>query len=295
MPEYTHASIALGPSASTLFDAHATETLDPQTVSRLIEAAQDVPVTDDGERITYGRTPESEAAMERLVMAFLPMLHRASRRGQANMGKEDAFATAYEAFVLAVRRHDTAGDVHFTRTISTIVYRTVADAARTSDIVTVTEDVSLRYWRLIHKHGGDVDAAYAECRATNNGFTPYTFLAAHRAISATHSFDASLPASAYAVSTPGPEEAVIEADLVDWLFGLVEVDAESILRLRFGFQDASSETLRATHGYRVGELLDDAQAAHCLGLTRPTAQRKRSKAIDAMRVGMQQLADEELA
>jgi len=292
MSVYTSALTAQDTSATNLYRASSTETLDPQTVTDLIDVVQSVTVSTEGDRTVYGRTPEADAAMERLVMAFLPMLHRAARRGYANMGEEDAFATAYEAFVLAVRRHDTAGSVHFTQTASTIVSRAVADAARTSDIVTVTEDVSLRYWRLMHKHGGDVEAAYAECRETHNGFTPYTFLAAHRAIAATESFESALFDAAQAQMTAGPEESVVEADLVRWLFTLVDEDAESLLRLRYGFTDSHSELLRASHGYRVGELLDDGQAAHCLGLTRPTAQRKRTKALDAMRAGMQLLADE---
>jgi hypothetical protein len=295
MSEHTSDFAAQDAYAFDLYKVSSTESLSPETVNELITAAQDVTVTVTDDRTVYGTTPESDAALARLTTAFLPMLHAAARRGASNLGREDAFATAYEAFIGAVRRHDVDGEVHFLRTASVIVTRAVADAARVSDMITVKEDVSRRYWKLMHKHGGDVEAAYAECREEANGFTPYTFLAAHHAISTTESLDFGNADALHPATMPGPEEAAVEADLVNWLFGLVDDKSESLLRLRFGFQDAYTETLRATFGYRVGELLDDAQAGHCLGLPRSTAQRRRTKAIQTMRDGMQQLADEELS
>lgn len=278
-------------ATSNLHAATSTETLTAAEVTSLIATAQDIPVsvsTDaDGHEVTrYSPTADADAALTRLVTAFLPAMHRAARRGEDNLGTEDAFAVAYEAFVLAVRRHDPEGPAHFIQTISTVLFRAVADASRMGDLVSVKEDVSLRYWRLMGKHDHNVNAAYAECVATNNGFNPSTFLAVHAAVGATADID----------MTP---DLVDEDDFVNtiatreyalWLLSQTADVQESILRLRYGFDDSATSNLLAAWNadesrvlLSVGDVLDDLQVADVLGMARSTVNRQARQALSSMR------------
>lgn len=280
----------------------ATENLSVIEQCELIAAAQAVPLTivihDGVEQLVYGRTPASDAALERLTTAFLPALHKAARAAKV-LDPEDAFGVALAEFVAAVRRHDPASGVPFSATISTVLFRAVADADRTSDLITVRENVAARYWRLMHKHDHNLEAAYAECRDTRNGFDPATFLAVHRAIGTTESLDLMdldgtdcAAARAIASPVPGPEEQIVQIQLVAWLLALVSDRQEAIVRLRYGFADHTTENLRLVAGYRAGEDLSDVQVAHALITPRPTVQREKSKALSTMRAALQDLINE---
>lgn len=274
----------------------------------LIRAAQDVPVIvttdeDGAEQVSYGATPASEAALERLTLAFLPMLVRASRVSQ-RLTDEDALGTVMLEFLEAVRRYDLASDLPFHRTIRVILWRRIHDSDRTSDIVVVKEKVAADYWRLLRRHNDDVNAAYAECRDTSNGLDPMTFLAVHRVMTSMETLDALDSggdlggverAVAWELADPSPtaETLVIEADYMRWLFNLVTLRQETILRLVYGFCDPATENLRQEAGYRIGELLSDRQAGHALGgLPQQTVNRDRLKALKTMREAIQALVDE---
>lgn len=298
----------------SLSAATATEFLSVTDQARLIAAAQDVPcqiVTDaDGtERVVYGQTPAAERALEELTRAFLPLLHKAARSSKV-LDEDDAFGLALAEFVAAIRRHDTTSDVPFSAVLPTVLRYAISDADRTSDLIVVRENVAARYFRLMHKHEGSVEAAYGECRDTANGFDPATFLAVHRAIGSPASLDGApgeydgtmsdgltagqfnAQEAALADRTPGPEETAVAADLVRWLFTLTDDRQESILRLRYGFCDLATENLRLAAGFRTGEDLSDAQVAVAAHLSRPTVQREKTKALATMRAALQGLVDE---
>lgn len=299
-------------SSALSYDA-ATEFLSVDAQLRLIAAAQDVPTeviaeADGTERVVYGKTPASEAAMEQLTTAFLPLLRKIARSSKV-LDEDDAFGLVLVEFVQVVRRHDLTLGIGLAPVLSTVLRYAISDADRTSDLIVVRENVAARYFRLLHKHEGNVEAAYAECRDTANGFDPATFLAVHRAIGAPDSLDAAGvngweggvaggalltegTEAALADRTPGPEETAVQADLVRWLFTLVEDRAESVLRLRYGFTDLATENLRLAAGFRTGEDLSDAQVAVATHLTRPTVQREKAKALATMRAALQGLVDE---
>lgn len=281
--------------------AMPTEFLSVARQLELIAAAQTAPVeltvSEDGtETLRYGANTASEAALDELVRAFLPVIGKEARRSK-RLDFEEAEAVLLAEFVATVRLHDLSSPVPFSKTIGTILSRKISDTDRTSDLVPVKESVAVYYWRLMHRHDGDVAAAYEEVKATANGISPATFLSVHAIVSGVDSIDvsagerdvtATAAAHEYAFGGSFEDRVALRAE-VDWLFTLVGDRAETILRLVYGFADSATETIRLAHGFRIGEELTDSQAAHVLSLTRPTAQRERVKALALMRAAIEQL------
>lgn len=288
---------------TNLYDIPATESLSLETMWELIADVQDVPLTittdsDGNEHVTYGKTPASEAGMERLTTAFIASIRKACRASKV-LDTEDAFSVALTEFVAAVRRYDLGSDVPFSATIGTILRNKLSDADRTSDIIVIKENVAARYWRLMHKHDHDLQAAYEECRDTANGFDPSTFLAVHRALNVA-AWEALVDKdggavidTATAVRELGPEAAVVEADLVEWLFTRVDDRQETVLKLRYGFVAPATESLLVDSGFHLGEVLTDIAVAEVSGIGRATVQREKAKGLSLMREALNELIEEE--
>ena len=282
--------------------AAPTEFLSVEEQAALIGDAQDVPVEivvdEDGtERAVYGRTAASEAALDRLTRAFLPAIHKAARASKAQTF-EEAESVVLEAFVNAVRRFDLTSSVPFSATISTILFRAVSDSDRTSDLIVVSEAVAARYWRLIHKHDGDVAAAYEEAqRETSHHLGGATFLAVHNIIGGLGSIDPLIAADDegsarfYLAATEGHEAQIVDRDRIRRLFDVVSEQEGTIVRLAYGFSDSATETLRVAHGFSDGECLSDLAISEVVGLGRATTNRRRLGALAAMKADL--LNDEE--
>lgn len=269
-------------------------------------------------QVLFGRTPAVEAAEERLVMAFLPAIKRAARTSKVQ-DTEDALGNVLEEFLRAIRKYNTADDVPFHAVVGRILASHISDTDRTSGVIRIPEAPAARYWRLMHTHSMDVESAYRACQDTATGIAPMSFLAIHHAMTGALSLDyrpanagdvmreggegghfnaeygAGPLGEASRIVTPGPEERAVEQHLISWLFTLVSATQETILRLIHGFMDSPTETVRFDAGYKTGQELDDGQAAHALGMSRPTVQRQKSTALKTMREAMQALVLEEEA
>lgn len=311
-----------------------TQFLDNDELTRLITAAQDVPTVqiteDDGiEKTTYWNTPEAAAALEELTRAFLPLIHRiANTAGQYGNGipEDDALQICLEEFISVVRRYQPGSALPFQAGLATVLARKLSDTQRVSDLVVVKENVSARYWQLMHKHGLETRPrddvfrdAYAECKDTANGFDPDTFLRAHQAISGASSFDGtSLRDSSrgYGTSggsasgktsyidtrvdrmlmeagaiTDGPEDATVQSDVVRYLFTLVSEREQQVLRLRYGFSDPATQNARLRAGFRADRdelVMSDREVAQVLGSTTPTVNRLRHQALATMRAALEE-------
>ena len=291
-----------------LYSAPATEFLTVGDQRTLIAAAQDVAVDvfsdpDGEERITYGTTPASEAAMSHLTTSFIAAIRKAAARSTM-LGHDEAFAVALAEFVEAIRRHDLDADLPFSATIATVMAWAVQRADRSSDLVVVRDTVAKVYWRIMHAHDLDAAAAYATCRNTVNGLSPSTFMAVHCVLGGVDSIDPILraedddraPRHALAAAVGSDEASVVQADLVDWLWTLVSARQQAILRLRFGFRDDATEILRLDYGFRMGEeLTDEAIAAVLVGMGRSTVQKERIRALRIMRDALEALDAEGVA
>lgn len=286
--------------------AAATEFLSVEEQAVLITAAQDVPVEiavdEDGtEHPVYGRTSAAEAALDRLTTAFMPAILKAARGSKAQ-DEDDALGTALEEFVKAVRSHDVTAKVPFSATISTILFRAMSDTDRTSDLIVISEAVAARYWRLLHKHEGDVAAAYEDAKAsTDSHLGASTFLAVHNIIGGIGSLDPIVasdedaPARYIIAATDGHEAMIVDKAEIDYLFTLVSAEEGQIVRLAYGFVDDATENLRVANGFRLGECLSDQQISGCLPLGRATVNRRRLGALAAMKAALVAARAEESA
>lgn len=272
----------------------------------LIAAAQDVPVTietgDDGaEVVRFGRTREADAALTRLVQAFSPLIKSVARTSKV-LDYDEAEATCYERFLQAVREFDPAVIRSFSAAVRAMLRMEISDKDRTSDLIQVKENVAARYFRLIHKHDGDVAAAYEECRLTANGFDPASFLAIHRAIGIesidraadSRDFrDFSRQETSLTDQTVNFDEALAQADLVRWAFTKVTEREATVLRLRYGFDDLATENIRSAAGFlndKSDMVMSDREVAQCLRSSTATVNRIRREALAVMRAAMDDLA-----
>lgn len=307
-----------------------TQFLDNDEITRLITTAQDVPTVqiteDDGtETTTYWNTAEADAALEELTRAFLPLIHRIAGTAKQNgIPEDDALQICLEEFISVVRRYRPGSALPFQAGLATILARKLSDTERTSDLVVVKENVSARYWQLMHKHGLEnrprnevFRDAYNECKNTANGLDPATFLSAYRAISGYDGFEGTaaigdstgggkgdqdgtrssaehrmdrlmMEAGAF---TDGPENATVQADVVRYLFTLVSERQRQILRLRYGFSDPATQNARLAAGFRADRdelVMSDREVAQVLGSSTPTVGRQRHEALATMRAALEE-------
>lgn len=295
-----------------MIDLPTTEFINPAEIPGLIatiQATKTTRVKEDGSvEVVYESTRDSESAFETLLSAFKPLFRRLLRSRQySRISAEDAEAVLLMEFIAAIRAHDPEGRPFLT-SIGTILSRRLSDENRTNGTVHVPGTVGALYLALVKKHEGSVEAAYEECRTTANNFDPSTFLAVHRAYAAIDSLDLDdsedgegNPIYGYTDSshekhaTPGPEESLVQADLVRWLFTKVDSRKETILRLRYGFDDVDSQNLRLAAGFRDDAeslVMSDREVAQTLRSSTQTINRQRNLALSTMREAMQSLVDE---
>ena len=291
---------------TTILDTTAHEGfLTEAQADHYIRVAQSAPYNLDTE--TYGTTPEADDALEKLTRAFLPLIHSVARTSKI-LEFEDALMTCLEEFVSVVRRYEVGSALPLKAGLRTILLRKLGDTGRTSGLIVVKENAAARYRQLMDRHDWDLEAAYAECRDTNNGFTPDTFMAVHNALGV-DTLDVSkgtafgrndysymdggtnndaAAESALADPTPSPEDLTVQAETIRYLFAQVDPKAETILRLSYGFSDLATDNLRLAAGFRAdGSPMSDRDVATVLGMRTPTVNRHRNIALATMRASLE--------
>lgn len=257
-----------------------------------------------------GGTAQVEEAQERLVLAFLPAIKRAARIAK-QQDPDDATAMALEEFWRAVMDFDLRDDsLPFHAAISIRMMNHITSASHEAGLIAVPHTTASRWWSILRAHDHDMDQAFAACRRGDTEMTSETFLAVYHALFGVDSMTPAVSTEGFTEEghdgeyhragmtmagspVPGPEERVVEEHLVSWLFTLVDDRQESILRLIYGFTDGPTDSIRLLAGYPTGLDLSDAQAAHALGLSRPTVQRQKTNALRIMRAAMQELVDDD--
>lgn len=287
----------------TIFSGN-TESLSVPEQFALITDIQNVPTTNythaDGSTYTiYGVTPASEAAGERLMAAFMPAIRSAARRTKLRGNEEEAEAVALEAFVRAVREFDLTADTPFHHIVPNVMRNAVSRSDREeSTVLTIPETQVARYHRVMHAHGLSVDAALGGVKADSSKWllSPEAFLTIHLALNSTASLDT--PSDAYEDELQAPEpmeDGFIRREYVRWLLDQTTDRQARICRLAYGFADGYTESLRVSHGYRAGDVLEDLQVADCLDMARSTVARDRLKALTTMRTAADAAIAEEEA
>ena len=269
-----------------------TENLSVNEQFALITDIQNVPTTvtvqeDGSEFVTYGVTPASEAAGEKLMAAFWPAIRAAARSTKLRGNEEEAEAVALEAFVRAVREFDLTGDTPFHHVVPNVMRRAVRAADRQDSTQVTIPDVQVkRYFRVFNEHGRDAATALAAVRLAPEVWllSPEAFLTIHLALQNSTSLDAPASTVHEELAAPAPmEDTVITREYVRWLLDQTTDRQQAVCRLAYGFADLDTENLRVSHGYREGDVLEDLQVADCLGVPRSTVNRERNKALATMR------------
>lgn len=283
-----------------------TENLSAIDELALVLRAQACPVESyldaDGRGCTrFLSTDASRAAVERLTAAYIPAIHTAAKTART-LDTDDAFSVAALAFVEAVMSLDLSLGSLAGRAQALMRFA-ILEAENAAPVVSIKRDMLNRYWGLLKKHDGDIEAALAECREGRINLAPATFLSVHRALRSV-SLDVPLRApdgdtvetmadtlTDPAHLTAGPEESAVSVELSRWLLSLVPAEQEQILRLAYGYVDAATENIRVTAGFKFDEDLSDSQTATALFMSRARVQRERTGALSTMRAALQAEVD----
>lgn len=272
--------------------------VEEENLVRIVRGTERAEVADsNGNTVTrYFPTPREEDALSRLVSAYINDIRRAARTAKV-LSREDAEMVATEKFITLARSETrrTHADERLAGFVSRAMVNAVMDADAEASAIRIPPDTLRRYFNLV-KECGSVEAAFVKCKNEANNFDPITLLAVHRSINAVSIDDLSTDddgnardgdfTDADAVhafgAAPGPEEQVVQADLVDWFFTLVPDDQELVLRLAYGFSDTRSEALRVKAGYQYDTPLSDAQISPVVARSRASVQRARTDALRVM-------------
>lgn len=232
-----------------------------------------------------------ETAALRLIEAYGPALRASvSRFGKghgASSGIEDLRQAALAAFMEVIYEHDPRLNPRLAGRVSVRLTSALADEVSANSAFRVPERTLSRFYGIVRAAEGDLNAALD--LAEEYGMSRGVFqdvLAAVNAVSMDERNDYTDSRGGAAIGDPyspvsgdsinasplfssTPIADVEDVILVDMAFGAVDNEEARICELAYGFTEYDP--------------VPDAEIAHRLGLTRPTVQRKRGKALDKMR------------
>lgn len=218
-------------------------------------------------------TSGDDSATEALLRAYAPLLLSCVRKFEAAFDtREDAEATAVEGFLRGVREHDVERSPRLGANLRSHVERALADASRIG-AYTVPARTRGRAASILREAQGDTRAA-ADL-APSRGMARETFLAVAESLSfgsldaATEASGADLAVSSV-LGAGDPSFARVEDYLVsDAALAVLTAEEREIVGLAYGFGGSDP--------------LSDAEIATRTGSTKPTVQRKRTRALARMR------------
>lgn len=233
-----------------------------------------------------------EGAVLALMQAYGPALRSAvARFSKASHSPadvrpvEDLRSAAVVAFLEVIAEHDPALNPRLAGRVSVRLTSALADEVSATAAFRVPERTLSRFYGILRNAEGNV--ALAEEAAPDYGMSREVFRDVLAAVGA-YSLDAVADAEgrggagkdkppsagvdrlgAAPIWSSTPIADVEDAILVDMAFAAVDDEEARICELAYGFTDYDP--------------VPDAEIGHRLGLTRPTVQRKRGKALSKMR------------
>lgn len=246
---------------------------------------------DEAEAISAAREGSDEATWA-LLLAYGPALRSAVSRFKGNLrdgqtsqahGEDgttssalaDLQSAAVVAFLELIAEHDPALNPRLAGRVSARLSRALADEVAASASFAVPERTLSRFYGIVRDADGDLALALES--APDYGMTRETFSAVLHAVKAdsldgltADDEDGARPEiHASSVFSPSPIVDVEDKILVEVAFGAVDDEEARIVELAYGFTEYDP--------------VPDAEIGHRIGLTRPTVQRKRGKALGKMR------------
>lgn len=253
----------------------------------------DAVTLDEAEEVTLIAAAQAgdEDAKVRLLLAYGPALRsavstftngvRAEREpwssdsglGSAALEVSDAQGAAVVAFLELIASHDPEVSPRLAGRVRQVLAEALGGLYAEVMPWRVPSRTLKRFYGILKAADGDAEAA--EAAAPDYGMSRETFRDVLVAVRGTGSLDSLLDedwsdglATSPVYSTT-PVTDVEDAILVEVAFSAVDDEQERICRLSYGFTEY--------------EPVADAEVAHRMGLTRPTVQRKRAKALTEMR------------
>jgi len=238
---------------------------------------------EEADLIVRAQAADDEATMT-LVTAYGRALRAAVRNfgagatdghsaGNHDLDLADLQSTALVGFLTLIAEHDPEQSPRLAGRVAAYLTRFLSEEFAAVAAFTVPTRTLRRFYGILRAYDGS--ASLAEEHAHEHGMTRETFLDVLAAVRGTGSLDAvtadgdSPEVYATPVYTTTPVVDVEDRILTDVAFGAVDDEEERICRLSYGFTEYDPQP--------------DAEIAHRMGLTRPTVQRKRGKALGKMR------------
>lgn len=247
---------------------------------------QRLTLAEEREFIARAQAGESEA-FEPLLACYINNIRKAARVATKTTGVatpvtyEDAVSAGYLALVEAVLAVDLANPEY---RVAGIISHALANAmsAVVGDAlpVSVPERTLKRYYGIMRRAEGNVNVAVV--LAPDFGMSIEVFLGIHGMVTSVDSLDAEVGHDrdggegattlydSVAVAMPDVETEALNRVLVQHAFTAVNETEKQIVRLSYGFEE-------------YGDPVPDIEIGHRIGMTRPTVQRNRNKALDKMR------------
>lgn len=240
--------------------------------------AIDYPVEYEQDLISRVQAGDSEASWP-LIQKYAPHMVRIARRYLDRMDRDDLSGLAIEGLLTAVRAFRPDSD---TRVLAAIlgpyVENALARGIASAIPMVVPDRTYTRYAGIMRRAEGDVNVAVSLAPA--HGMSVEVLLAIRRAMTSVDSLDEHIGEDddggnlhdVIPAALAEFDETVANDLLVSLAFGAVDELEKDITRLAYGFEPE-----------QYGDPMPDAEIAHRVGMTRPTVQRRRVKALDKMR------------
>lgn len=218
-------------------------------------------------------------AYVRLLTAYGRTLRAVVNAAKKTVDEEEAQAVALVAFAEILSSHDPFDEAYQDGRLASRLTPHLRDAlgslqAQENLTFTVPKRTYTRYLGILNEAEGDVEAA--RDLAPDRGMRVSTFDEIHAIVRKTSSAPLADDEDAepqegtpVLITAPSSFDEAEDRILIDVAFSAVDDEGARIVELAYGFTEYDP--------------VPDAEIGHRLGLTRPTVQRKRGKALDSMR------------
>lgn len=237
-------------------------------------------VEEEADLISRAQQGDTDAQMT-LVTAYGPALRSAVARfrkgmveGATDLDVEDLQSAALVALLDLIQTHDPEVSPRLAGRVAQHLAAALGEEFSSASAFAVPSRTLKRFFGILKEADGDLAAAEAlapERQMRASTFREIAALVRSESVEGISSDDEGAPVDFFAepVFAPTPVVDVEDKILVEAAFAAVDDEQERICRLSYGFTEY--------------EPVPDAEIAHRMGLTRPTVQRKRGKALGAMR------------
>lgn len=253
------------------------------SIKDLFTYAEDATIEDAADEAVLIEAAKAgdEEAQTRLIIAYGPALRSAVKRFMKRLpveergGKEDdAQMEALAAFMEVLHQHDPEKNPRLAGRLASRLVAALANAAQMDAVMTIPERTLSRFYGILRAAEGDLETASE--MAPSMGMSIHVFNDIRAVVH---------DATTLTVDDDEDGDRFLAQPLHSNLYTAYdEVEDHVIIDMAFkAVDDEEARIVELAYGFTEYEPVPDAEVGHRLGLTRPTVQRKRGKAIEKMR------------